>query len=628
MNFFEAEQRRALLSGQLAKGQITREGFAAAVNAIRVTDLQGRIWQPSPAASGWLCWNGTAWQAAVPPDFAGTGGSPAPGSAKDFNEFKSSLMTMDEFRKVSKDVPLAKRPQKWWDLLSILGGILGAILWFLYGSVRSGREGFDFLTPLLMIAIPVMLVWFRTDFDQMLEPLQPTRKKVSKIILIGLGIAAPFLTAWILYNIFSISQYPLMQANIVVGTLVAYAITRDPQTGSMSRGSRPPVAGTAMIIFTVIFCSYVIAPVLADDCTADPLNAQDCLRTSGYAEGMAGLIATILSILINGPVIIPSLIGGGAGISGPSAPPSSGAGATAPQTPSGAPSGPAQAWIGSRTVYPGSWNISPDGTKILLDGYPGYEIPIEWVTGTSQNTTENTIYNTGLPTGDHDQAAGNVNQNTDSEDAGNFTKSKWSSLDNNARLAALSKLAQTIGQQLGESGVTVQLDPNMTFSNGQTMDAVYDNGVVKINPNSTFWDDPGKMVETIAHEVKHQQQWNPANPMENQTARNAASVNQQNYHDFNSDPAKYAGQYVENDANSFGQKVRQQIRGRAVSDQEKKMFDFLNELKQAAGEQQPQKPPMTIEDIKKDPQGFLEHLNKNPEQKGKFIQILKRNKGG
>ncbi len=53
-------------------------------------------------------------------------------SAKDFNEFKSSLMSIDEFKKVSKGVPLAKRPQKWWDLLSILGGIVAAILWFLY----------------------------------------------------------------------------------------------------------------------------------------------------------------------------------------------------------------------------------------------------------------------------------------------------------------------------------------------------------------------------------------------------------------------------------------------------------------------------------------------------------------
>lgn len=311
IDFIEAEQRRTDLSRQLAQGQITPEVFTASVNALRLTDSAGRIWQPSPSAMGWLCWNGTAWQAATPPE-TGQGSPPAQKSAKDFNEFKSSLMTMDEFKKVSKDVPLAKRPQRWWDLLSILGGVVGAILWFLYGSVRSGQEGFDFITPLLMIAIPVIMVWFRGDIDQILLPLQPHRKKISKIILIGLGIATPFLTAWLLYNIFHISEYPLMQANMVIGTFAAYSITRDPQVGNfLSR--KGPVAGTAMVIFTIMLCSCVIAPALADDCERDPLNAQDCLRTDGYAEAMAGLVSAILGILINGPIILQGLLQGAAG---------------------------------------------------------------------------------------------------------------------------------------------------------------------------------------------------------------------------------------------------------------------------------------------------------------------------
>ena len=183
-------------------------------------------------------------------------------SAKDFNEFKSSLMTVDEFKKVSKDVPLAQRPQRWWDLLSILGGVVAAILWFLYGGIRSGREGFDFITPLLMIAIPVILVWFRTDIDQILLPLQFLRRKISKILLIGLGFAIPFLTAWLLYNFFNISEYPLMQANIIVGTFAAYVITRDPQVGPGRQTSRGPVAGMAMIIFMIMICSCLVAPVM------------------------------------------------------------------------------------------------------------------------------------------------------------------------------------------------------------------------------------------------------------------------------------------------------------------------------------------------------------------------------
>ena len=95
-------------------------------------------------------------------------------------------MTVDEFKKMSKDIPLAKRPQKWWDLLSILGGIVSAVIWLMYSGIR---EGFDFFTPILMIGIPVVLVWFRTDIDHILLPLQPYRLKISKVLLVGIGIA-------------------------------------------------------------------------------------------------------------------------------------------------------------------------------------------------------------------------------------------------------------------------------------------------------------------------------------------------------------------------------------------------------------------------------------------------------
>jgi hypothetical protein len=320
MDFDEAEQKRNQFSARLRSGQLTPAQFAQALTSLQVTDARGMIWQPNPSGDSWLFWSGSAWQTGVPAGIpgpgtvAGTGGSPR--SAKDFNEFKSSLMTVDEFKKMSRDVPLAKRPQRWWDLLSILGGVVAAVLWFIYGGIRSYREGWDILTPLLMIVIPVILVWFRPDIDQMLLPLQPHRKKISRILLIGLGIASPFLTAWILYNIFHISQYPLMQANLVAGTLVAYAITRDPQTVPGKKTLPNTGSGVAMILFSAMLVSLLVMPVMADDCTRDPLNAQDCLRTNGYAEVMAGLVAAILAALVNGPIILQTFLQGGEGGNG------------------------------------------------------------------------------------------------------------------------------------------------------------------------------------------------------------------------------------------------------------------------------------------------------------------------
>jgi len=128
-----------------------------------------------------------------------------------------------------------------------------------------------------------------------------------------------------------------MQANMVVGTFAAYTITRDPQPGNvLSR--KGPVTATALTVFTIMLCSCVIAPAFADDCTADPLNAQDCLRTDGYAETMAGLIATILSTLINGPIIAQTLLQGASGAAAGVQPP-------APPAP---PQGP---FVGDKTTF-------------------------------------------------------------------------------------------------------------------------------------------------------------------------------------------------------------------------------------------------------------------------------------
>ncbi len=303
MDFTEAQQKRSELATQLRNGQITTAQYTSAINALRVTDSSGRWWQPNPLEEGWLVWDGKAWQTESP---GSTGLQAVPAQqSRDFNQ-KTQLMSVDEFKKISREVPLAQRPQKWWDLLSILGGVAAAVIWFLYGGLR---EGFDSISAFLMIVMPVALVIFRSNIDSILVPVQPQRKKFPRVLLIGLGLAAPFLTAWILYNIFYISQYPLMQANIIIGTLVSYVIVRDPVvSGSNSQRSRPFTATGVSIILCVMIISLLVVPVMADDCTRDPLNAQDCLRTPGFAEIMAGLVAAILAGLINGPIILQTFL--------------------------------------------------------------------------------------------------------------------------------------------------------------------------------------------------------------------------------------------------------------------------------------------------------------------------------
>jgi hypothetical protein len=216
-------------------------------------------------------------------------------------------MSMSEFQKIRKATPRGQRPQQWWDLFSVIGGILFAILWSVWGTIRIGSEGFDLLSPILMIGLPIAFISYRTTLDRYLAPLQPYRRKVPKVTLIGIGLAIPFLTAFMLYNVMGISNYPLMNWNLLIGTIFSYTIIRDPAPVVEKRWIRPP--GMHMILLVLLFCISCIARAFADDWLTDPLNLQDGMRTDGFAQLVAGTGGAVLGALTNAPNVAATLGG-------------------------------------------------------------------------------------------------------------------------------------------------------------------------------------------------------------------------------------------------------------------------------------------------------------------------------
>jgi hypothetical protein len=194
-------------------------------------------------------------------------------------------MSLAQFIVILKTVNWRNRPRKWWDLFSILTGVALAAVWFVYTFLSPRSEGWDFITPVLMIAIPVFLVSFRKPIDELLMPLQPHRAKLPHLLLLGLGICIPFLTAWILLNLLNVREYSLIRVTMVAGTCMAYAVTRDPVLAAGF--TRKPVSLKAPLAI-LLFLTLVIQIVRGDDCASNPLNGSDCLRTPGYGEGMAG----------------------------------------------------------------------------------------------------------------------------------------------------------------------------------------------------------------------------------------------------------------------------------------------------------------------------------------------------
>jgi len=379
MTFDEAQKQLNQLNEQYRQRRISPEQYQAAIGQVRFQDASGRWWQPEPGGQGWLVWDGSAWQRGSP---AAGSGQPAaaegPGLARQMAQRRAGqFVDPQTFFEISRRLPMAQRPQSWWNLLSVLGGAVSGYVWFVYGSVRGmprlkflgvqreswldllptfvllafpvaaiifrralarlltplwqrvgrmslkaklglcvpvllflvlfsttnflfqQREGLDVITPILMTGIPMLLVLFRAETDQALMPLQDLRRHIPRGLLVGIGLAIPFLIAFLLYYIVGLSMYPLLRANVLLGTLMSYVLLRNPVTYPGGRGTVPRLPGMGLMIAIGVFLFFV-APAVADDFLRDPFNLNDGLRTDVIAPILSGVATAVVSILVNG----------------------------------------------------------------------------------------------------------------------------------------------------------------------------------------------------------------------------------------------------------------------------------------------------------------------------------------
>ena len=361
---------------------------------------------------------------------------------------------------------------------------------------------------------------------------------------------------------------------------------------------------------------------------------------SGGGGGLGLVILGIIGILVIGAAAAGYAILGKKPPSGPGethipkrpqqAPPITGAGGTGAVqagTQAATPN-PVQDWIDSRTVYPGNWHVSPDGQSVYNDiTGPLYPIPVDVITGAAPDPKEVAIFTTDLPKGDHERISEKVvdsvviDDSIDQDSFRDFTDYTWKkNMRENPQKCqdAVKHVARLIGAEVGEKNVVVDFANGFVQSDGsfyKVKDACFD-PVTKhiiINPNSPVYLTPGEAIDTIAHEIKHQQQYDLSNPMENPTARNVATINTGQYYVYDADPGRYAGQYLENDASSFGREVRKSVREQADKNARKELFGFLDDLKKA--QSIPREKPSsfaTVDDVKKDPKGFLNSMGGSP----------------
>ncbi len=78
MEFREAEERFSRLEAELAAGRISLEQYRAALNELRLTDGQGRLWMLQERTGLWHTWDGAQWIRATPPGTAPPAGAASP----------------------------------------------------------------------------------------------------------------------------------------------------------------------------------------------------------------------------------------------------------------------------------------------------------------------------------------------------------------------------------------------------------------------------------------------------------------------------------------------------------------------------------------------------------------------
>lgn len=238
MSFQQAMQQYHELCRQYHAGQLDYARFCQVVDELRVQDGSGSWWQLSYDGQ-WLCWNGAEWLPGQPPT-AAMGPQWNPDSVRQAVNYAQTTYGAAQTlasgnpaaivgRAAGVLSPLAGKSQKWWNLVSILGGGVGGGLWYWYSTLdKTANIKSDPVTALIMLAVPIVLVVFRKPLDSLLATLNPIRQKFPPLLIVGIGVAVPYLTATYLYDSAGMREYSYIRWTAFLGPLLSYLIIRTP----------------------------------------------------------------------------------------------------------------------------------------------------------------------------------------------------------------------------------------------------------------------------------------------------------------------------------------------------------------------------------------------------------------
>jgi hypothetical protein len=216
------------LATQHQAGQLSWEQFVARVGQLQAKDQYGVPWSIDPRDGSMLRYDGSQWLPDTPPPQSAaqrpSAASPTPGSSvasleKVAGTPKALRPTMQRLHARAIAMPL----------LALVPSMACGGLWFLYtflGIFKSeGLQGIDFLTPIIVVGVPMVFWFYKKPLDKLLAPLDPIIGSIPTPLRFGIIFGVPMTLSCICSSVDS-SGYGALRFSSLVSILIATILTR------------------------------------------------------------------------------------------------------------------------------------------------------------------------------------------------------------------------------------------------------------------------------------------------------------------------------------------------------------------------------------------------------------------
>lgn len=200
------QQQYQQLRARRDAGLISEAEFLAHVQKLQAQDTSGTWWTLDPVSGGYMWYDGVRWVGGTPADL------PKRGVQLPRLNFLAGIM------------PWLKRNGS---RIAIFMPLVTAGVWFLWGALHPVSEGIDCLTPLIMAGVPIGLLVFQKQIDQLLLPLQPYRQRFPKVMLLGASLTLPVVLGLVCSTI-TLSGFGVIRVTLITSMLGAHVLLREP----------------------------------------------------------------------------------------------------------------------------------------------------------------------------------------------------------------------------------------------------------------------------------------------------------------------------------------------------------------------------------------------------------------